>query len=130
MSLRSLPGPGSGNPRSLTIGLGGWLLTIIALRSLFLAGPSTDRAAAGTLRQQMNFLMLLLTGLEIENHGSERPGRKAKDWPSSSRIVEPYWFWTAWSRSKIHLVHKKDGYGSLHSRRFCVNSPPSIRDFA
>ena len=28
----------------------------------------------------------------------------------------------AWSRSKIHLVHKKDACVSLPSRRFCVNA--------
>src|SRR5713226_7554560 len=130
MSLRSLHGPVSGSPRSLTIGSDGWLLTIIVLRSLFLVGPSTDRAAVGTLRPQMNFLMLLSLGLEIQIHVSERRGRRAKDWRSSSRIVEPYWFWMAWSRSKIPLVHKKDGYVSLPYRRFCASSLPSIRAFA
>ena len=78
----------------------------------------------------MNFLMRLSLGLEIQIHGSERRGRRAKDWRSSSRIVEPYWFWMAWSRSKIRLVHKKDGCVSLPSRRFCANSLPSIRGFA
>ena len=68
------------------------------------------------LRPQMNFLMRLSLGLEIQIHGSERRGRRAKDWRSSSRIVEAYWFWTDWSRSKIRLVHKKDGYVSLPSR--------------
>ena len=57
----------------------------------------------------MNFLMRLSLGLEIQSHGSERHGRRAKDWPSSSRIVEPYWFWMAWGRSKTRLVRKKDG---------------------
>ena len=66
----------------------------------------------------MNFLTPLSLGLEIQIHGSERRGRRAKDWRSSSRIVEPYWFWMAWSRSKIRLVHKKDGYVILPSRRF------------
>ena len=130
MSLQSLPGLGSGSPRSLTIGSDGWLLNIIVLRSSFLVGPSTDRAAVGALRPQMNFLMRLSLGLEIQIHGSERRGRRAKDWRSSSRIVEPYWFWMAWSRSKIRLVHKKDGYVSLPSRRFCASLLPSIRGFA
>src|SRR5580704_2371909 len=130
MSLQSLPGLGSESRRSLTIGSDGWLLTIIVLQSLFLVGPSTDRAPVGTLRPQMNFLMLLSLGLAIQIHGSERRGRKARDSPSSSRIVEPYWFWMAWSRSKIRLVHKKDGYGSLPSKRYCANSLPSIRGFA
>ena len=61
---------------------------------------------------------------------SERRGRRAKDWRSSSRIVEPCWFWTAWNRSKIRLVHKKDVSVSLPSRRFCVNWLPPIRGFA
>ena len=130
MSLQSLPGPGSGSPRSSTIGSDGWLLNIIVLRSSFLAGPSTDRAPVEALRPQMNFLTLLSLGLEIQIHGSERRGRRAKDWRSSSRIVEPYWFWTAWSRSKIRLVHKKDGYVSLPSRRFCASLLLSIRGFA
>src|SRR5271157_4110069 len=130
MSLQSLLGLGWASLRSLTTGCDGSLLTIIVLQSLFLVGPSTDRAAVGTLRPQMNFLMRLSTGLEIQIHGSERHGRRAKDWPSSSRIVEPYWFWMAWSRSKIRLVHKKDAYVSLPSRRFCANSLPSTRGFA
>ena len=130
MSLRLLHGPVSGSPRSLTIGSDGWLLNIIVLRSSFLAGPSTDRAPVGTLRPQMNFLMRLSLGLEIQIHGSERRGRRAKDWRSSLRIVEPYWFWMDWSRSKIRLVHKKDGYVSLPFRRFCASLLPSTRGFA
>src|SRR6202023_2506380 len=130
MSFQSLHGPVSGSPLSLTIGSDRWPLTIIVLQSLFLVGPSTDRAAVGRLRPQMNFLMRLSLGLEIQIHGSERPGRKAKDWRSSSRIAEPYWFWMAWSRSKIRLVHKKDASVSLLSRRFCANSLLSIWGFA
>src|SRR5271166_3197480 len=129
-SLQSLLGPGSGSRRSLTIGSDGWLLTIIVLQSLFLVGPSIDRAAAGRLRPQMNFLMRLSLGLEIQIHGSERRGRRARDWRSSSRIVGPYWFWMAWSRSKILLGHKKDGYVNLPSRLYCATSLPSIRGFA
>ena len=34
-----------------------------------MVGPSTDRAAAGILRPQMNFLTLLSLGLEIQIHG-------------------------------------------------------------
>src|SRR6266446_1236248 len=126
-SLQLSHGPVSGSPRSSTIGSDGWLLNIIVLRSLFSAGPSTDRAAVGTLRPQMNFLMRLSLGLEIPIPASERRGRRAKDWRSSSRIVEPYWFWMAWSHSKIRLVHKKGAYVSLPSRHFCANSLPSIR---
>src|SRR6202022_2807882 len=85
-SLQSLPGPVSGSPRSSTIGSDGWLLNVIVPRSLFSAGPSTDRAAVGTLRPQMNFLMRLSLGLEIQIHGSERHGRRAKDWRSAARL--------------------------------------------
>src|SRR6516165_11549057 len=92
-SLQSLPGRGWESPRSLTIGSDGWLLTIIVLQSLFLAGPSTDRAPLGRLRPRMNFLMRLSLGLEIAIHDTERGGRKARDWRSSSRVVGPYWFW-------------------------------------
>src|SRR5208282_4296694 len=130
MSLQLLPGLVSGSRRLSTIGSGGWLLNIIVLRSSFLAGPSTDRDVVGALRPQTNFLMLLSLGLEILIHGSERRGRRAKDWRSSLHIVEHYWFWMAWSRSKIRLVRKKDGFVSRRSKRFCANSLPSIRDFA
>jgi hypothetical protein len=44
-------------------------------------------------------------------------------------IVGPYWFSTVWSRFKIRLVRKKEGYGSLLSWRFCANSLPLIRGF-
>src|SRR5690242_7487171 len=129
MSLQSLPGPVSGSPLSLTIGCDGWLLTIIGLQSLFLVGPSTGRAAVRRLRPQMNFLTRLSFGLAIQIHASERRGRRAKDWRSSLRIVGPYWFWTAWSHSKIRLVHKKDAYVSLASRRFCASLLPSVWGF-
>src|SRR3984893_16861925 len=130
MLLQWLPGQGSGSPRSLTIGSDEWLLTITVLQSLFLVGPFTDRAAVGTLRPQMNFLMRLSLGLAIQTHGSERHGRRAKDLRSSSHIVEPYWFWMVWSRSKIRPVPKKDGSVSLASKRFCASLPPLIRGFA
>src|ERR1700741_474958 len=103
MSLQLLPGLVSGSPHSSTIGSEGLLLNIIVLRSLSLAGPSTDRASVGTVRPQMNFLMRLSLGLEIQNHGSARIGRRAKDWRSSSPIVERCLFWMAWDRSKIRL---------------------------
>jgi hypothetical protein len=77
----------------------------------------------------MNFLMQLSRGLEIQIHGSERLGRKARDWRSSSRIVEPYWFWTVWSRSKIRLVRKRDGYVTLPSKPFYASLRLSIRGF-
>src|SRR5271165_1158474 len=107
-SFRSLPGLVSESPRSLTIGSDGWLRTNIVLQNLYLVGPSTDRVAVARLRPQMNFLMRLSLGLAIQIPGWERRGRKARDSRSSWRIVEPYWFWMAWSRSKIRLVHKKD----------------------
>src|ERR1700730_8967091 len=130
MSSQSLRGPVLGSLRSSTIGSGEWLPNITALRRSFLAGPFTDRARASNLHQQMNFLTLPSLGLEIQIHGSEPLGRRAKDWRSSSPIVEPYWSWMAWSRSNIHLVHKRDGYVSLPSRRFCVSLQPSIGGFA
>src|SRR5208282_3054437 len=129
-SLQSLLGPGSGSRRWSTIGSDGWLLNIIVLRSSSLVGPSTDRALVGTLRPRMNFLTLLSLGLGTQIHGWERHGRRANDWRSSSRIVEPYWFWMAWSRSKIRPVHKRDGYASLLFRRFYASLLPSIRGFA
>jgi hypothetical protein len=49
-------------------------------RSAELVGPSTGRAAVGALRPQMNFLTRLSLGLVIQIHGSERRGRRAKDW--------------------------------------------------
>src|ERR1700729_3784830 len=117
-------GLGSGSRRSLIIGSDGWLLTNIVARSSFSAGPSIGRVLVGTLHPQMNFLMRLSLGLEIRILGWERPGKRAQDSRSSSRIVEPCLFWMAWSRSKIRLVHKKGAYVSLHSRRFCANSLP------
>ena len=78
----------------------------------------------------MNFLTLLSLGLGIRIHESEPRGKKAKDWRTSSRIVEHCWFWTAWSPSNIRRVYKKDGYVSRPSRRYCASSPPSIRGFA
>src|ERR1700726_1156639 len=57
----------------------------------------------------MNFLTRLSLGLVIRIDELERHGRRARDSRSSSRIVEPYWFWMAWSRSKTRLVRKKDG---------------------
>ena len=56
---------GVGKSTLSTIGSGGWLPNIIALRSSFLAGPSTGRVAVWAPPPQMNFLMLLSVGLEI-----------------------------------------------------------------
>src|SRR5215831_17183132 len=83
-SLQSLLGLGSESPRWLTIGSEGWLLKAIAPQNSSLAGPFTDRAAVGTLRPRMNFLMRLSLGLATQIHGSERRGRKAEDWRSLS----------------------------------------------
>jgi hypothetical protein len=93
-------------------------------------GWSFYREPVEVLHPQMNFLTRLSLGLAIQTHGSERHGRRAKDWQSSSGIVEPYLFWTVWSRSKIRLVHKKGACVSLPSRLSCVNSLPSILGFA
>jgi serine/threonine protein kinase len=75
------------------------------------------QGTTGRLRQRMNFLTLLSLGLGIQIHESERRGRRAKGWPSSLHIVEHCLFWMVWSRSKIRLDHKKDGYVILPSRR-------------
>jgi serine/threonine protein kinase len=59
-------------------------------------------------------------------------GRKAKDSRSSSHIVEPCLFWMAWSRSKIRLVHKKDGCGILPSSalaRTCCLQYGALRNY-
>ena len=56
-------------------------------------------------------------------------GERRKTGESSSHIAEPYWFWMAWSRSKIRLVHKKDGCVILPCRRFCASLLLSIRGF-
>src|SRR6266478_3389761 len=130
MSLQSLPGLVLGSPRLSIIGSDGSLLNIIILRNSFSLGPSTGKALAETLRPRMNFLMPLSLGLEIQTHGSERRGRRAKDWQGSSHVAEPYWFWTAWNRSKIRQVHRKDDYVSLLCRRFCASLLLSIPGFA
>ena len=81
-SLRSLPGLVSGSQRSLTIGYEKWLLTIIVLRSLFLAGRSTDRAPAVRLRLPTNSWMRLFIGSVIRIPDLEPRGRRVKDWRS------------------------------------------------
>jgi hypothetical protein len=124
-----LPGAESENRRWSTIGSDEWLLNTIVLRNWFLAGPSIDRVRVGAPRPPMNFLMLLLVGLVIQIQESELRRRRAKDWRSSWCIVEPYWFWMAWSRSKIRLGLKKDGYVSQAFRRFSASSLLSIRAF-
>ena len=48
------------------------------------------QGTSGAPRPQMNFLTLLSLGLEIQIHGLERHGRRAKDWRNLSHIVEPY----------------------------------------
>src|SRR6516165_8416646 len=83
--LQLLPGAESENRRWSTIGSDEWLLNSIVLRNSYLAGLSTDRAPVGTLRLRMNLLMQHSLGLEIQIRGSEQHGRRAKDWPSSSR---------------------------------------------
>src|SRR5271166_2499695 len=129
-SLQSLLGLGLENRRSLTIGSAGWPLTITVLRNSSLAGLFTDRAPAEARRPQRNLLMQLFAGLAIRIHDLGRPGKRAKDWRNSSHIVEPYLSWMAWSRCRILLARKKDGYAILPFRRFCANLRPSIRGFA
>jgi len=61
----------------------------------------------GRLRLQMNFLMRLFGWF-----GDPGP-RLGTAWEKGERlaklvaVVEPYWFWMAWSHSKIHPVYKK-----------------------
>ena len=126
MSSQLLPGAESENRRWSTIGSDEWLLNSIVLRNSYLAGPSIDRVRVGTLRLPMNFLMPLLPGLAIQIHGSEQHGRRAKDWRSSLGIGEPCLFWMGWSRSKIHLAHKKGGYGTRPFRHYCESLLLSI----
>jgi serine/threonine protein kinase len=121
---------GVGKSTRSTVGFEGWLLKIIVLQSWFLAGLSTDRAPLDRLRQRMNLLTPLSLGLATQIPGLERTGRRARGSRSSSRIGEPCLFWMAWSRFRIRPVHKKDGYVSLPSKRFCANSLHSIRDCA
>ena len=78
MSLQSLPGLVSESLRWSTIGSVEWPLNVIVLRNLFLAGLFTHRAAVGALRPQMNFLMRLSLGLEIQIHGSVPLGERRK----------------------------------------------------
>src|SRR6516225_6234721 len=125
-SLQSLPGRVLESPRSSTIGSDGWRLSSIAPPNSYLAGRSTDRAPVAALRPEMNFLMPLSVGLEIQIHGSVRLGRRARDSRNSLGIGEPYWFWTVWSRSKIHLLHKKGSYGTRPFRRYCESLLVSI----
>ena len=56
-------------------------------------------------------------------------GERRKTGQATSHIGEPCSFWTAWSHCKIRRVHKKDGYVSLLSRRFCASLLLSIQDF-
>src|SRR6516164_7207697 len=126
MSWQLLPGAASENQHWSTIGCDEWLLNSIVLRNSSLGGLSTDRAPAATLRLLMNFLMPLFTGLAIQTHGREQHGRGAKDWRSSLGIGEPCLSWMGWSRSKIHPVHKKGGYGSPPFRLYCESSLVSI----
>src|SRR5215831_3343247 len=78
-----LPGAESENRRWSTIGSGEWLLKSIVLRNSYLAGLSTDRAPAATLRLPMSFLMRLSIGLATQIHGWEQHGRRARDSRSS-----------------------------------------------
>ena len=38
-----------------------------------------------------------------------------------------YWFWTAWNRSRIHPVLRKDGFVNLPFKRSCGSLLPSMR---
>jgi hypothetical protein len=72
--------------------------------SVFHLGRTGQNYFYEALRQQMNFLTLLLHGLVIQIRGSERPGRRAKDWRNSSHWRRSPSAWTsgyASSRSGI-----------------------------
>jgi hypothetical protein len=97
-SFRSLPGPEWESRRSSTIGSEGWLLTIIVLRSSFLAGLFTDRAPVETLRPPMNFLMLLLAGLVIRIQGcreevSNRLAQDVRQGAHAQKVMAAYQSW-------------------------------------
>ena len=131
MSLRLLPGPVSGSRRSSTIGSDGWLLNIIVLRELVFGWSFYRQGTSGGTSSADEFLDAALH-LVWRSRSTDRngmgEGRKIGE--ARSRIGEPYWFWMAWSRSKIRLVHKKDGYAILPFRRFCASLLLSIRGFA
>ena len=56
-------------------------------------------------------------------------GERRKISEADLALVEPYWFWMGWSRSKIRPVHTKDGSAILPSRRFYASLLPSIGGF-
>src|SRR5215471_17313244 len=130
MLSQLLPGAESETLRWSTIGSGAWLLNSIVLRNSYLAGLSTDRVPVAAHRLPMNFLMPLFTGLATQTRGSEQHGRRARDSQSSLGIGEPCLFWMGWSRSKIHPVHKKGGYGTRPFRHYCESLLLSIRGCA
>ena len=88
------------------------------------------QGTAGGTSSAEEFLTLLLLGLVIQIHGPEQHGEGRTIGQAGSRIVEPCWFWMAWSHSKIRLVPKKEGSAILPSKRFCANSLLSIQGFA
>src|ERR1700757_2720420 len=79
MLLQLLRGAELENRRWLTIGSDEWRPKAIVLRNSYLAGLSTGRAPAATLRLPINFSMPLWLGLAIPIHGSEPHGTKARD---------------------------------------------------
>ena len=93
--------------------------------SFYRQGTSGDTSSADEF---LDAALSLVWRSRSTNRNGMGEGRKIGE--ARSRIVEPYWFWMAWSRSKIRLVHKKGAYVSLPSRRFCASSLPSIRGFA
>ena len=61
MSLQLLPGPGSGSPRSSTIGSDGWLLTIIVLQSLIFGWSFYRQGSSGDTSSADEFFDAALT---------------------------------------------------------------------
>jgi hypothetical protein len=56
--------------------------------SFYRQGISGDTSSAD------EFLDATLAWFRDPDPRSERPGRRAKGWQSSSQLVAPYWFWT------------------------------------
>ena len=66
--------------------------------SFYRQGTSGDTSSAD------EFLDATLTWFGDPDPRMGTAWEKGKDWRNSSHIAEPYWFWMAWSRSKIRLV--------------------------
>ena len=88
------------------------------------------QGASGGTSSADEFLDAALTWFGDPTQGSEQHGRRARDSRSSLGIGEPCLSWMGWSRSKIHLAHKKGGYGTRRFRHYCDSLLLSITGFA